>query len=175
MDELNLLGPTLDPSRLARRKEHLMSEIKEIDSASATRPAKRWTPKRLGVAIAAAAVLGLGVGIPVAADSLGVWRDDSGVIGIDGQSLSIAYKGRIISVDQLEELNGEGRAMFGVSNAELACQSISLYFDSDTEADSYQAGFMERERARKEARRGPAPAGDVCDEYASAPRFVTTG
>ena len=149
-----------------------MSENTRFETASTTGPATRWTPKRIGAAAAVAAVIGLGVGVPVAADSVGVWRDDSGAIGIDGGALSIAYEGRIISLDELEELNRAGRAMFGVSNVELACQSISLYFDSQTEAASYQAEFVERERTRKEARRGSVALEDVCDEYASAPRFV---
>lgn len=148
--------------RLAARREHLMNEIKT--------PSRRvrWTPKV--AVLTGLTALAIGGGTVAVAGGQGVWRQDNGVVVIEGANLTPQYQGRKVSVEEIEKLNKVGKAMAGVQNIELGCHGITLYFDTKAEADAYGKGFELRAKAASAQRREaeahgtPAPT-DPCASW----------
>lgn len=131
----------LPADRLDRRREHLMSETSH--HAQLARVSRR--AKLLGGALLATVLAGGGTvavaGVP------SVLRQADGSVAIDGQSLSPSYYGRTLTLEQLTALQDKHLAMSSVNNRELACHGVSLYFDTDGEADRYMADFEQRDQA----------------------------
>ena len=65
----------------------------------------------------------------------GVMADGS----ISGEELAPIYKGRLLSPRDLYLLQRKGLAQAGVVSGPLACQGVTLIFDTQTEADAYMA------------------------------------
>lgn len=172
--------PVLAPDRLASRRDHLMNEIKTTQ-AKATADAGWFQRHRraLGVGISAVAGVGaLGLGAStVAADGFTVSTQSNGVVAIDLDQTVPVYRGRLLSLIAVEELNRDGKAMVSVANRELACQGVMLYFDTGAEADEYGRGYLQREKLRHPAGSSHAvPVGaDPCAEYQNTPNFVPAG
>lgn len=174
MTNLDDVGPTLDEHRLARRRRHLMTELTTTPDArpAAARPRPRPGRRTLviaGVAVAAAGLAGAAIAI-THHDGPAIWRQADGSVAIDGQALRDVYQGRYVTPDEVTRLQADGKAMAGVVNRELACQGITLLFDTDAEVQAYQDGFT--------ARHGHEPTSlpegtDPCAAYADSPRFVT--
>ena len=59
--------------------------------------------------------------------------------GIDATRLAPLYRGRLLSPRELYLLQRSGRAQAGVVSGPLACQGISLQFDTEGEADRHMA------------------------------------
>ena len=180
--------PVLAPDRLARRREHLMNEIitttatqttnAQAGSQSATaRPWWRRRPAALGVG-ALIAVGGLGLGASaVTANGFMITRQPGGVIAIDLNQATGVYRGRVVSLAEVEKLNNRGQAMFSIANRELACQGVMLYLDTEAQADAYGRGYLQRQRARSAAA-STSPttnSADPCQGYEDAPNFVPAG
>jgi hypothetical protein len=168
-------GPLLDAGRLARRKEHLMAEITRTATSSATqrsaaRQPGQWWRSRTAVITAITAVA-LAGGTVAAATMPAVFRQDNGVVAIDGSALKPAYQGTTLSGQQLADLQKQGKANFSANNQELACQGISLYFDTEAERQVYLTAFQPRWIAAM-AQEKKKPTQDPCAAYASSPRFV---
>lgn len=145
--------------------------MSEIDrQASASKHARRRGRTALGVALAAVALSG---GAAFAAHELGVgpiWLQGDGSVAVDGSQLRPAYEGRYLSTSELATLQGQGKAMMGVVNRELACQGISLYFDTDAEWQAYLDDYEVR-HGQDEAT-SLVPGADPCDPYVDSPRYV---
>lgn len=179
MDQLKTADrPVLSVARVARRKEHLMTEFTHAsyEQQKALRPTPGRSWRKVATAAVATAIVSLGLAIPaVSADAPAVWNVGRDIVGTDVSKLQIAYHGGIITSAELRQLNDQGRAMVGVHNRELSCQGIALYFDTPKEADVYGQEFSERQRMRvnQENRSGlqQGPA-DPCATYRNAPQFV---
>ena len=125
----------LPADRLARRREHLMSEI----TPGPARPhrARRWI-----------------------------------IVGaIDGRALRPVYQGHYLTMNEVAALQKKGKAMGSVVNEELACQGITLYFDTGAEVDAYNKDFNARHPVT--AAPTPRPTTDPCAKYTDSPRYVT--
>ena len=112
-----------------------------------------------------------GAGTAVAA-SQGVFRDVEGNIGIDGSVLSPAYQGKLFTVEEIEQLELQGKARFSVNNPELACQGISLYFDTEAERQAYLTEAEPRLQAAHAATRAHPDEKDACTYFADSPQYV---
>lgn len=145
----------LPVDRLARRKEHLMQEITARPSRSA---------RRLKVLVGGLlAIAAIGGGTVAIAGTPAVFRQDNGVVAIDGEQLQPMHYGRAASLDQIGDLNAAGKAKFNLNTVELACKGVTLYVDTEAEADAYGKGYTQRARAvaaHKAAQ--AAPATDPC-------------
>ncbi len=170
MDPLKVDRVFLDERRLRRRKDHLMDEITRHEQTG------RKPAPRVGMlaSITVGAVLLTG-GAALASHVLGgpsIWRQDDGSVAIDGGSLRPAYHGRYLTADELADLQDQGLATISANNRELACQGISLYFDTDAEWQAYLDDFEAREPDY------PAtvpPGSDPCEPYADSPQLVSGG
>ena len=87
------------------------------------------------------------------ANGSAVSRMEGGFVAIDAARLTPQRYGRNVSLAEIEWLNRQGKAMFNVSNVELACHGITLVFDSQTEADAYGRAFLQRAKAVRAERR----------------------
>lgn len=105
--------------------------------------------------LAAAAVGGGSVAV---AGSPAVFRQDNGVVAIDGQQLRPWYYGRALDAEQIEDLNDDGKAMFSNSSIETACHGVSLVFDTEAESDAYARGYTARAKAVRTKREALAPS-----------------
>lgn len=168
MEPLRDSGPVLPERRLALRKAHVMSEI--TMAATTERPRRRATV----VLVAVGASLAIGGGVAVAAGVNGgsIWRQADGSVAIDGSQLRPAYQGRYLSASELSDLQAKGKAMASANNEELACQGISLYFDTEAELEAYNADFDARHPMTS---RVADSTGDPCAAYADSPKYVTSG
>lgn len=127
-----------------------------------------------GTAIALVTVaLSVGGGVAATADTPEVYRQDNGVVAIDGSRLQVSYAGHRISDRKLAALQKRGKGGTGISNRELACQGITLFVDTEAELQAYQQGFAARQEQRRVTRgaSGASSSADVCAEFADAPRF----
>lgn len=172
MEPLNPLGPDLEERRLARRKAHLMDEIGRQAPAHEHR-------RRVVIGLAAAAAVTLALsGAAGLLHQRGsgpvVWRQDDGTVAIDGSRLRPVYEGRYVTLNELRHLTDMGKATTSVNNVELACQGISLYFDTWDEVEVYSDDFEVRQRAYREANPEAEAGADPCVMYADAPRHVTS-
>lgn len=168
MDPLSFDQPALSEHRLRRRKDHLMDEIARQEHPR-RQPARRISAI---VSIAAAAVLVTG-GAALASHVLGgpsIWRQDDGSVAIDGSALRPAYQGRYLTADELADLQAQGLATISANNRELACQGITLYFDTDAQWQAYLDDFEARDTGDAAT---PAAGSDPCEPYADSPRYVT--
>lgn len=152
----------LPADRLARRREHLMSEITPVP---AHRRARRWV---IIGSIATVAVAGGGAAL---ANGDAIWRQPNGAVAIDGRALRPVYQGRYVSLDEVAALQKRGKAMGSAVNEELACQGITLYFDTEAELNAYNKDFDTRHPLT--AAPTPAPTTDPCAKYTDSPRYVT--
>lgn len=59
--------------------------------------------------------------------------------GIDGNRLAALYGDRLVSPRELYLLQRKGLARAGVVSGPLACQGVTLQFDSEAEADAHMA------------------------------------
>ncbi len=118
----------------------------------------------LGGLLAVAAVGGASVAV---AGPPAVWRQDNGVVGIDGEQLRAVYRGRTLTLTQVGDLNEQGKAGIGLNSIELACHGVSLYVDNETERDIYGEGYKERLQAVEALRR--ASQGTGVDPEATDP------
>ena len=152
--------------RLARRREHLMSQISQPEPAhTRSRARTRWT---IGAA-ASAVALAVGGGTWAAvADSPAVFRQDNGVYAIDTSRLQPVHDGRVLTPEQASKFH------ISSFNSELACQGIYLVFATDAEQDAYTRKFSVRLKARLSTTAGRDGHTDPCTTVADAPRFVTT-
>ena len=137
--------------------EHLMNEIQHEDRHVSTHR-KRWT---WGAAAGVAALVATGGGAIAAAGSPDVVRQSNGVVAIDTSHLQLVHDGHVVSGDEAKQFH------IIANNRELACQGITLAFDTD----AYQAGY----KLRLEHRRltGATDATDPCAAVADAPRYLT--
>lgn len=87
--------------------------------------------------------------------------------------LQNVYYGRVISEGDLRKLNGQGQALVGANNQELACQSATVYFDTQDEWRAYNDAFEQREQALVEQKAKAGSLGQPCLPYEDAPRVVT--
>ncbi len=130
--------------------------------------------RRAGIAVAVAAATGLltGGAAPAAREPGvgGIWRQDDGSVAIDVSALRPAYQGRYLTPDELASLESDGRATVSATNRELACQGITLYFDTEAEWAAYLADFEARHAGDAVTL---APGADPCAPYADSPRYVT--
>ncbi|MCD5352013.1 hypothetical protein [Kineosporia mesophila] len=118
-----------------------------------------------------AAVIALaGAGTAVAAGK-GVFRDETGNVGIDASVLSPVYEGHRRTITDLEQLEIEGKAHYSVNNRELACQGISLYFDTEAERQAYLQEVEPRHQAAMQEE-SAHPDEDPCKPYTHSPRFA---
>ena len=170
MDPVNGFGPELDERRVARRKAHLMNEIDSKVRGRA--PRRRLVLTVVAVAGVAAALTG-GAAVLHLATGGSVVPQGNGQYAIDGSTLRPVYQGRYVSLNELEHLKSEGKATTSVNNAELACQGISLYFDTDEQLQAYMDDFAARDAQYKAARPSISPTEGPCVLYADAPRYVT--
>lgn len=145
----------LPADRLARRREHLMVET----AASPHRLSRRVKAVLGGVLVAAA----VGGGTVAVAGTPGVFRQDNGVVAIDGNALDAWYQGKVIDFDQIEDLSDDGKAMYSTNSIELACHGVVAYFDTEAEVDAYSAGYNVRVKAVAEKRAAFAPGTDPAD------------
>ena len=167
-----LMGPELPERRLARRREHLMQEI---DAQGRRQGAGRRRLLVTVAAVGAAAVLvtgGAAVAVQVATGHP-IWRQQDGSVAIDGSALRLAYEGRYLDLGELQRLQSQGKATISANNRELACQGISLYFDTDNQLQAYLEGFERRDAQYKAEAATLPPADDPCAVYAQSPRFIT--
>lgn len=144
-----------------------MSEI----TTRAPRPVRPG--RRAGLAVAALATLAVAGGGVALADGRAVFRQDNGQPAVNGDALLPAYRGRIVTQGELEALQARGLATFGEVNRELACQGITLYFDTDSELTAYQRAYEPRHRAAVIAEQSQSRDADPCAVYAGSPRFVS--
>lgn len=153
----------LPADRLARRREHLMSEI----TPGPARPhrARRW------IIIGSIATLAVAGGGTALANGDAIWRQPDGSVAIDGQALRPVYQGHYITMNEVAALQKKGKAMGSVVNEELACQGITLYFDTGAEVDAYNKDFNARHPVT--AAPTPRPTTDPCAKYTDSPRYVT--
>lgn len=156
--------------RSNRRREHLMSETNHhAQLAGVPRRAKLLAGALLATVLAGGGTVAV-AGVP------SVLRQADGSVAIDGQSLSPSYYGRTLTLEQLTALQDKHLATSNVNNRELACHSVSLYFDTDAEADRYMADFEQRDQAAKARRDNDAQqatnATDPCADWrAPLPTF----
>lgn len=167
-----MINDPLPADRLTRRREHLMSET----TLAHARPDQR--PHRAKVLAGAllAAVLAGGGAVAVAGVP-SVLRQPDGSVAIDGHSLRPSYYGRTLTLKQLTALQDKHLAMSNVNNRELACHGVSLYFDTDAEADQYIADFEHRDQAAKtrhqlDSQQAAAGADPCADWQVPLPAFV---
>lgn len=161
----------LPGDRLARRREHLMSETAEHRTGSAR--LSRRSKLIIGAFLSAALAGGGGL---AAAGGPAVLRQSNGVIMIDGAQLVPLYYGQRLSLKQVQDLNKDHKAMFSVNNIEVGCHGVSLYFDTDAEADAYGEDYVTRAKAlqAKRARERTSehtPADPCADWKAPLPTF----
>lgn len=150
--------------RLARRREHLMTEINKPEPTR-SRFRTRWT---LGAAAAGTVALVAGGGTWAAiADTPAVTKQDNGIYAIDTSHLHPVYNGRVLT---LEQASG-----FHISsyNRELACQGIYLVFAAQDEQDTYTKQYNVRLKARLSTAAGRDARVDPCTTVTDAPRFVS--
>lgn len=144
----------LPADRLAHRREHLMSE-------TAAKPGLSRRVKALIGGVLAAAALGGGAvavaGVP------GVFRMDNGVVGIDANALDGWHQGRVVTADQIEDLQAEGKAGYSAQSIELACHGVLAYLDTEAEADAYSAGYNARVKAIATKRKALGPGTDPAE------------
>lgn len=145
-----------------------MSEITARPDRAAARHGRRFGVVLAGIGLVAA----VGAGA-AAADSLGVFRQDNGQVAINPDALQLAYKGKIITQQEAADLIAKGLATFSQNNRELACQGITLLFDTEAELQQYRREYEPRHRAALEAEKTLAAGADPCSVYAGSPRFVT--
>ncbi len=162
MNSLQGIGPGLGAAEASRRREHLVTEA-AMRAEAARRRRRVW-----GVSAVATLMLG-GVGGGMAiAQGHGIERGPGGETVIDNDALSPAYQGHKITSEELAQLKSRGLARSAVSNAELACRGVILYFDTDAEADRYISDFAERHPISE---RVANREGDLCALYTDAPEF----
>ena len=160
----------LPAATLARRREHLMSET-SVRPGRLTRRAKAL----MGCVLAAAAI---GGGTVAVAGTPGVFRRHDGLVEIDGQHLTPLYYGQTLTVDLVQELNKQGKAMASAQTVEAGCHGVVLYFDTPAEADAYGKDFgarLKAIRAKQEAdgTLAAALAGEPCADWkAPLPTFT---
>jgi hypothetical protein len=145
----------LPADRFAARREHLMSE-------TTTRPGLSHRAKALIVGLLAAAAVGGGT--VAVAGKPGVFRMGNGVMGIDANALDGWHRDRVVTADQIEELQADGKAGYSAQSVELACHGVIAYFDTEAEADAYGAGYNTRVKEIAAKRRALAPGADPADE-----------
>ena len=148
----------LPADRLARRREHLMTETAHTTDVT-SRPARLGRRGRalVGGLLAAAAV---GGGAVAVAGAPAVWRMDNGMVAIDGQQLRQWHDGHEVTLDQVEELQEDGKAIGGLNSIELACRGIQLWVDTEAQNDAYGDGYRTRLRAVDERRSAARAAGE---------------
>lgn len=169
------LGPVLDAYRLAQIREHLMSEISTETPAVSSNASRETKARRRRVtrpAILASFIAVALVGGGAVATTNTIWRQPDGTVAIDGSALRPVYHGRYLSQVELKSLEVQGKATVSANNRELACQGISLYFDTPVERDAYLADFETRNEGYSHS--PSSPVVDVCDPYRGGPRFVST-
>ncbi len=103
-----------------------------------------------------------------------VSRNTDGSVAIDASRLRPVYDGRYVTADQLEELQRQGKATAGVTNRELACQQITLYVDTQAQAQAVQDDLERRHPMATLATAAPGDVSDPCAPFADSPRFVTS-
>jgi hypothetical protein len=135
--------------------------------------------RRVVIALAAAAAVTLALSGGAAllhqrGSGPAVWRQDDGTVAIDGSQLRPVYDGRYVTLNELQHLTAMGKATASVNNRELACQGISLYFDTWDEVERYSRDFAARDKRYSAAHPGQDASGDPCAPYADAPRQVTS-
>ena len=143
----------------------------EIGREQPSRPA--W---RLGTVVATTttAVLVTG-GAALASHVLGgpsIWRQDDGSVAIDGSTLRPAYEGRYLTADDSPTCRTRAWRRSARTTVELACQGITLYFDTDAQWQAYLDDFEARDTGDAAT---PAAGSDPCEPYADSPRFVAGG
>lgn len=103
-----------------------------------------------------------------------VSRNPDGSVAIDASRLRPVYDGRYVTADELEELQRQGKATAGVNNRELACQQITLYVDTQAEAQAVQDDVERRHPMAALATTAPGDVSDPCGPFADSPRFVAS-
>lgn len=63
--------------------------------------------------------------------------------GINTNRLATLYEGRLLSPRDLYLLQRDGLAQAGVVTGPLACQGVTMQFDTETEADAYMSAHPE--------------------------------
>jgi hypothetical protein len=146
--------------------------LPEIDQPSRlTRRAKAL----IGGLLAAAAI---GGGTVAVAGTPGVFRRPDGLVEVDGQHLTASYYGQAISLDRVQELNKQHKAIVSVQNVEAGCHGVVLYFDTQAEADAYGRDFVSRRKAMRAKDKADGTlaahlAGDPCADWkAPLPTFT---
>ncbi|MDQ1724768.1 MAG: hypothetical protein QOG52_1796 [Frankiaceae bacterium] len=151
-----------------------MTEIAtEPATAPVTAPQHNGQPswrrsRRVWVAALVAGLVVTAGGVAAEAGSPAVSRNENGVVGIDLSQVRAVYEGHYISYAEVQKLNDSGRAMVSVNNRELACQGISLYFDTEDQRQAYIRDFEVRNKAIDRS----ATTGDPCAPFANSPRFA---
>lgn len=156
----------LPAARLAQRREHLMTKIRTTPQARGARSSKirrHWT-WRTAVAVAALAIFGGGT--IATAGPHAVVRQANGAVAIDTSQLQLVHDGHAVAGEQAKTFH------IFANNEELACQGITLAFDTDAAANKYLAEYKTR-LERRRARAGAAATSQApCAAVADAPRFL---
>jgi len=145
----------LPVDRIARRKEHLMRET----SAHPPRSARRMKVL-VGGLLATAAI---GGGTVAVAGTPAVFRQDNGMVAVDVGQLQPMHYGRAVSLGQIGDLTKAGKAKFNLNSVELGCKGVTLYVDTEADADAYGKGYSQRAKAVAARKAGQStPATDPC-------------
>ena len=115
------------------------------------------------------ATAAIGGGTVAVAGTPAVFRQDNGMVAVDVGQLQPMHYGRTVSLDQIGDLNAAGKAMFSLNTVELACKDVTLYVDTEAEADAYGKGYTQRAKAvaaRKAAQ--ATPVTDPCQLWSEA-------
>jgi hypothetical protein len=156
---------------LASRREHLLSE-------TTTQPSNRRLPRRWRILIGGVVAVSVAGGGLAAAGGPGVFRRSDGIVEIDGQHLTPSYYGQAITLDRVQELNKQHKAMVSVQNVEAGCHGVVLYFDTQAEADAYGQNYSTRLKALRAKQKADGSlaarlAGDPCADWkAPLPTFT---
>jgi hypothetical protein len=152
VDPMTTRDTSLSPDRLARLREHVMTEISTAPAPQALKPTPRgrWTPRRLGTAVAgmAAATAAIVIGLTVATGPGGLGPTAFAVSHLPGDTVAIKVVDTAASAEQMtRQLQAQGvnvRIDAITANPQLVGTWNGAGFTSDVPA-SIVHSIMEQE------------------------------
>lgn len=100
--------------------------------------------------VALSVVLVGGLAATAVAIGTAVSRDENGVTIVDTEHLEPMYDGVVITQEALARLVADGKATIAINSPELACQGVTLYVDTQAEADAYDRQYRARAESSAE-------------------------
>jgi len=94
------------------------------------------------MSLIAAAAGGFALTRSPAACGQAVVEHANGTIETDGRCLKIVYKGRLITRDELEELQQQGKALATASDVASARRGVEHAFDTEAELDAWAEKYV---------------------------------